>query len=414
MHLFLFIIYSMVCRFLLQRMRFFRDSGIRPAVLLLLFAIRVAAGCLHNFLAWRYFPHHGDIWAFFQGSAITRHELFHDFHAFIADNSTWAYMPYNAVVCLHVIFNFFSFDDLYINTLFFSFGVFAGSIALFRAFRGFFGNDLLCSFCALGIPSTVFWTACIDKDGVIFLSLGFLFYHLYEAFTKGWNKKRAIGCLLFLGLAAFFRASIAVSLVPALVFLLPPRKARAIFAIMGLALVMIVLIKPPVFSGVLSYFSDQQEIFQRLEGHSRLFLPRLEPTPGSFWQLLPTALLNGFLQPLPGMGGQALYLIFSIELLLIWSILIFAVVSLLHPGSASLVPSPGSALNPVPVSYAFRFARCCLVFSFIGMLLVGYIIPFAGAIVRFRSLYLPFLLAPFIHILSRQPFFQRLNHRLTH
>src|ERR1700733_8725211 len=216
MHLLLFVIYSIVLCYLLLRMRFFRDSGIRPNLLLLLFALRVAAGCLHNIIAYRFYPNHGDIWAFFQGSFITRQELFHDFPAFIADNSTWAYLPYNVVVFLHVIFNFFSFGNLYINTLLFSFGVFAGSIALFRAFRGFLGNGLLSGACALLIPSTLYWTACVYKEGLIYLSLGFFFSQHQAALAMGWNNKRVVLCLLFFLLAVFFRAGIAVSLLPGL------------------------------------------------------------------------------------------------------------------------------------------------------------------------------------------------------
>jgi hypothetical protein len=418
MHLFLFVIYGIVCCFLLQRIRFFRDSGIRPSVLLLLFALRVATGCLHNFVAWRFFPNHGDIWAFFQGAAITRYELFHDFHAFIADNSTWAYMPYNVIVCLHVLFNFFSFGDLYINTLFFSFGVFAGNIALFRAFRGFFGNDLLCAVCTLLIPSLLFWTACVYKEGFIFLSLGYFFYHLHGALSDGWNKKRAILCLLFFCLAAFFRASIAVSLAPALLFLLPRRTMRIALTITLISVALISILRPTLFQGVLSYFSDQQEKFQILAGHSRLYLPELEPTAASFRQLLPRALLNGFLEPLPGAGGQPIYTVFAVELLLAWSLVILAFASLLRPRPPLSAISPVRALPrrilPPHSQFSFPFACCCLAFSLSGMLLIGYIVPFAGAIVRYRSLYLPFLLAPFVHILRRQPFFQRLNDRLCH
>jgi len=39
-------------------------------------------------------------------------------------------------------------------------------------------------------------------------------------------------------------------------------------------------------------------------------------------------------------------------------------------------------------------------------------IPFAGAIVRYRSIYLLFLLAPFLHSLRTLPFLQRLNENL--
>ena len=458
MHLLLFVIYSIVLCYLLLRMRFFRDSGIRPNLLLLLFALRVAAGCLHNIIAYRFYPNHGDIWAFFQGSFITRQELFHDFPAFIADNSTWAYLPYNVVVFLHVIFNFFSFGNLYINTLLFSFGVFAGSIALFRAFRGFLGNGLLSGACALLIPSTLYWTACVYKEGLIYLSLGFFFYQLQAGLAMGWNNKRVVLCLLFFLLAVFFRAGIAVSLLPGLAIWMliggsgsktgksakadspkgsssfgsnaaPRPFARIVLAITLACIAILGFVKPAAFSGVFSYISGQQEEFQSLQGHSRLYLPRLEPTTASFLRILPAALLNGFFQPLPGVGGQPVYLVFSIELLLVWCIVLFACATLLRrpPGSAVLRQRPSSAppsgSDPAQRSAAQAprpgkgqpstgFAICCLVFSVCGMLLIGYIIPFAGAIVRYRSLYLPFLLAPFFQLLGRQPYFKRLNERI--
>src|SRR5450631_2842123 len=109
MHIALFVIYGIVLCTLLPRMRFFRDSGIKPSVLIGLFALRVATGCLHNFVAWRFYPNHGDIWAYFSASSITRHELLHDLHGFIADNNTWAYLPYNLIIFMHTLFNFLSF-----------------------------------------------------------------------------------------------------------------------------------------------------------------------------------------------------------------------------------------------------------------------------------------------------------------
>jgi hypothetical protein len=55
------------------------------------------------------------------------------------------------------------------------------------------------------------------------------------------------------------------------------------------------------------------------------------------------------------------------------------------------------------------FGVGCLVFALLGMLIIGYIIPFAGAIVRYRSIYLPFLLAPFLDILRELPVVQQCN-----
>jgi hypothetical protein len=46
------------------------------------------------------------------------------------------------------------------------------------------------------------------------------------------------------------------------------------------------------------------------------------------------------------------------------------------------------------------------------MLLIGILVPFAGAIIRYRSIYLPFLLAPFLDRLAHYPLVKRINARL--
>src|SRR5258708_22057768 len=156
MHVLLFIFYGLVGCYAITRIPFFRNSGIRPAFLLLYFGLRVATGCLHNVIAYRYYPNHGDIWLFFNHSFTTRHELFTDFSAFWAHNSTLAYLPHNLIEWMHVLFNFLSFDNLYINTLLFSFFTLGVPIALFRVFNSRFRNALLSACCLLLLPSPLF------------------------------------------------------------------------------------------------------------------------------------------------------------------------------------------------------------------------------------------------------------------
>ena len=66
--------------------------------------------------------------------------------------------------------------------------------------------------------------------------------------------------------------------------------------------------------------------------------------------------------------------------------------------------------SPFP---AFPFAVFCLVFALTGMLIIGMVIPFAGSIVRYRSIYLPFLLAPFLHALYGFSLFSRFDDWLS-
>src|SRR5258708_1087520 len=158
MHILLFILYGIVLCFLICRMPFFRKSGIRSGWLLFFFGFHVLVGCLHNIIAYRFYPNHGDIWRFFENSFVTRHELLTDFNTFLADNSTWAYMSHNVIIMIQMVLNWLSFDDLYINTLLFSFPVFLGSVALVRVFRDRFPGDPLTALSVLLLPSPLFWT----------------------------------------------------------------------------------------------------------------------------------------------------------------------------------------------------------------------------------------------------------------
>src|SRR5258708_37220774 len=154
MHILLFLFYAVVLSWVLLKRRFFSD--IRPVWLIFFFALRVAIGCLHNWIAYKYYPHQGDIWLFFRDSFVTRHELSIGFSVFWADNSSLASLPHNLIEWMHVLFNFLSFGNLYINTLFFSFFTLGVPIALFRVFNSRFRNALLSACCLLLLPSPLF------------------------------------------------------------------------------------------------------------------------------------------------------------------------------------------------------------------------------------------------------------------
>ena len=418
MHILLFIFYGIVGGYALTRIPFFRNSGIKPAALLVVFGLRVAAGCLHNIIAYRYYPNHGDIWLFFNDSFTTRRELFTDFHTFWADNSAWAYLPHNLIEWMHVLFNFLSFDNLYINTLLFSFLTFAGAIALFRVFASRFPDDALTAGCVLLLPSTLFWTACIHTEGILYTILGFFFFTLNRLLAGGGiSIRRVLLCLFLFALAVFFRPAILIGLLPATLFWIISEKTpryRKFLLPAGAAALLLLLSIPHLSSSLLQHLSARQQEFQALTGNSRIYLPGLDSTWGSFGRVLPRALLNGFFQPLPGSGGQVIYGAFATELGLIWLIIVVALFQMafsrsrpsspLHSGPTLSQSLPAG--RPVTLT---AFGISCLLFSILGMLLIGYIIPFVGSIVRYRSLFLPFLLAPFLHILRKTGLSSSLN-----
>jgi hypothetical protein len=180
----------------------------------------------------------------------------------------------------------------------------------------------------------------------------------------------------------FFRFAVAIILIPALLAWLltlhpPPRRQSWIIGGIGTAIILILL-----QTRLLDDLAAQQHSFMVLKGNSLLYLPTLDGTWTSLLRAIPAALRNGLFEPLPGSGGQRIYQLFALELLCIWTIAAAAIAAAIVKRS---VPSP--------------FSLCCLILALAGMLQIGLIIPFAGAIIRYRSIYLPFLTAPCLYSL---------------
>lgn len=407
MYVLLLILYYIICTIGVARLPFIRKSGIRPVPLQLLFIIHVVTGWLHNYIAWRFYPEHGDIWTYFQYSNLEGYRLFHDFELFWYYNSHWDHFSHNGITFIHILLNPLSHNNLYINTLLFSFPVFLGNIALFRVFRQRFPYDPLVAFCVFLLPSTLFWTACVHREAVLYMLLGFLLFHVHRLLTRGFSLRHLGSGLLCFILMLCFRTNFALLLLPALYFwwLAESRRAQRKTLLTGLlvALLFLVLIMPILdLPGILT---RRQQEFIGLEGHSRLALPAMDGTWAGLWTTLPAAIRNGCFEPLPGSGARNIYWAFALENGLVWTIVVIAILRTVRNRRDPLVLSPETILSP--------FGLFCLTFALPGMVLIGMMIPFTGAIVRYRSIYLLFLLAPFLHSLRALPFFQAINERLS-
>ena len=424
MTILLILIYGLACGYAIWKMPFVRRSGIHPLILLLLFGLHVVTGWVHNVISWRYFPEHGDIWFYFRMSFLFRHRLFHDFGQFLTDNSRWTYVSHNGMIYVQLLLNALSFGRLSVNTLLFSFPVFLGNIALFRVFRDRFPHDLLPGFAVFLLPSTLFWTAVIYREAMLYMLLGFFLFNLHRLLTTGYSPKRlfwCVGCFLLIG---YFRGTVILVLFPALLvwgWLERPAIRRSLLTatLIGMAgLILLLVLTHYDLAGVIA---ERQHEFYSLEGHSRLPLPALTGSWANLFQTLPAAVFNGLFQPLPGSGGQPLYLAFALELVASWLVVVLALIKVLNrrrgrhstssavsPQNARPLATPPAPLQPAAPHTASKpgaplvtpFGAFCLVFAILGMVSIGLIVPFAGAIVRYRSIFLPFLLAPFLHSLT--------------
>jgi hypothetical protein len=400
MYVLIFAIYFFLFSLALTRIPFFIKSNIKPVFILVLFTAHAATACIHNWIAYRYYPNHGDIWFFFNDSLLMKQDLLANPSKFISGifsgnnnfdltgiHTSRFVFQYEFMKYVNIIFNFFSLNNFYVNTLIFSFVSFFGNIALFRFFKSLYKNNVISALCTLLLPSTLFWTSVIHKDGLLYTATGFFCYYFFRLLSQQ-SLKNILLSLLFLAVAFLSRPNIFIPLMPAVIFWLAAKKIVILkpFTILAsvIALTGIIFFADSILhAGLMENITIRQKEFRELTGNSRIYLPILEPTLTSFLSVLPIACINGFFQPIPGFGGQAHYIFFSIELIIIW---------LLVANTAYLIFSKKNS------SFS-RFDCAIVFFSVAGMIIIGFTIPFAGAIIRYRSIYLPFLIAPCLNVL---------------
>jgi hypothetical protein len=399
----LFIAYFVFFCWLITKIKFITNSGISKKILVGLFAVKVFAGVVYGFI-YSKIPNYevdADTWQFFLESKAETALLFNDpvnyltniFHNPYEDgyrrflttgNSYWNDLKSNSMIKLVSVFNIFSFSQYYTNVIFFSFISFMGPVALYRLFYKIFPgkNMLLLTGCFL-IPSFLYWCSGIHKDGLIFMFIAFIMYHTDKITRDGFSSKRLIYIFLCLLLIFPMRNYVSIALLPPLAawFIAEKFKQKrwlvfcAVYLLCGIVFFTSRFINPKI--NLPLSVSMRQSEFLQLNGNSRIETTQLLPGLKSFVRNLPEAINHSMLRPYPTEIKNITYIPAAIEVIL------FTILVLLF------IIRRKNIFNHSPVLFGFFFSISILV-------LIGYIVPFTGAIVRYRSLLLPLLVTPLL------------------
>ncbi len=411
----LFLCWAAGISLLIHRWRFFHSAGLRNGLFIFIFLLYGTVGCLHVWIAWNYYPAHGDIWNFFQWSLEIKKTILHDPGSLgkyystqgldmglTSNHSGWTRWQYQLIVLVYACFNFLSWDNVYTNTLLFSFFTLIGKTLFFKVLNRRYPRALLSTvFLSFFIPSVVFWTSPIHKEGVLIICFGLLLSGIDGMMRRQVSVRNTVFVLLSLVIIFLIRKLVLLSLVPAIVLWMLverwPLKQRAILLVAAASAILFLLISmvSPVSTKILALIASRQSEFLALEGGSKLVVPLLTNSAGSFFHGLPYALLNGFLMPLPGTGGQVIYSVFGLETIFLWLFAGWGLFLLLKSESPYAPPD------------GFRIFSA--LFAISACLLIGYIIPFAGSIIRYRSILLPFLFLPFFPTVCEHTRFAKLH-----
>lgn len=389
----------------------------------LFLGIKIIAGSLYGYIYGRFY-HGDDTWGLNHDAWIQYQRLLHapglfwkglftlhpspDAALYFGEFSTrLEYWEFGLVTRIMAPFNLISQGNYYINIVFFSFLSFWGAYYFYALI---IANLSECSpistishshklafphsrklasaqFAPLRVSlflflPALFWLSGIRAEGLLLLFTGLLLYYFYR-----WITRPGIGntlvCLLCFGLLFILRSNFALLLVPALVawwlslrFRMAAPKAFGLVYGLLFLLVLVSSFLPPPYN-ILRPVVQAQQSFFALHGNTRFDLTPLEYNMASFLAVAPEALVNTLLRPWPWEAKGALQWLVALENIIVWICI------------AVCIARGGKTIKLV---FHQPLAWVLLCIALTGYLLIGFIVPFPGAIVRYRVLPELFLL----------------------
>jgi hypothetical protein len=400
---FLFFFYLFLLSWLLTRIPFVQKSGLKARIVIALFVIKIIAGMFSGWMLRN--DMNSDTWIYHKDALVEYHLLFNSPSEYFTNlfytgyqygydgilqfhNSYWNDLKTNLMVKFVSVLHIFSFGHYYVNVILYNFLVFFGHIALFRIFGNVFKNSskLLIVTCFL-LPSLLLFSSTLHKEGLIFSAISITCYCFYMLINfKGFATRKILMVVLLLLLIFLFRSYIVIVLIPALfAWFISYRKKYSpeiVFSSVFIVSVFIFFSTPYFIPSVnLPQLVVQKQMdFLSLEkANSFIGINPLLPDFKNFLINAPQAFNHALLRPYLGDYSLSFPLAPFIAELMLYQFL-FMLFLFFRVKNATDKP----------------FIFFCTTFSLIVLLIIGYTVPILWAIIRYRSIYFPFLLTPII------------------
>ncbi len=275
--------------------------------------------------------------------------------------------------------NFIVYVVIY-NSLFF-----LGQLLILKTFNEIFPTKrTLFLLVIFFIPSVWFWCSGVHKDGFLMMSLAGFFYNLNKIVLNNKNKISSKILLAFFFFMVFaIRYYILIALIPAVVLFLINAKVKAharkislgFLALYSISILFIGKILPQF--NLLNVFVIKQQQFLKLLGGSFIGLEPLHAAPLQFIKNIPSALNHTLMRPYIWEAKDALYLLSGLETIVLLAIMVYLILN-------------------VDLKIKHPLILSIIVLSFAMFMVIGLIVPFSGAFVRYRSCYFPILFCALI------------------
>jgi len=212
MQILLPILYALLFIFLIYKIIFFAIPSISRNAIAVVFILKIIAGA---FLWWLYTHHYpgADLLDYFNDGKTLFNVLLQDPALFFqivfqgasyaelySWNDSFEHILYNdahTMIVLNALLHFFSFGNFHVHTVFMCFLSILGLTALFKAFLPYFENGKKLLFIAVFlIPSVLFWSSGVLKEGLLFFGIGMFLYATNFGFRTTYNWRHLVAIVI--------------------------------------------------------------------------------------------------------------------------------------------------------------------------------------------------------------------------
>lgn len=413
----LLIFYILLFFWVLKKWKFFSNSGITTKSLWAIFSFKLVIGFV---LTWIYTIHYpdrfdADIFKYFDDSEVMYNALYsnpidflkmllgigndneHFFNNYYVEMNNWskafdfnAFNDSRTMIRINALIRIFSMGNFHIHTLVFTILSMIGFTFIFKTFKSLFTNKKGALIIAVFlIPSVVFWSSGALKESILIFGMGALIYSLKRLMDEKFHIKYIPIFIISIILLFFIKFYVLVALTPCVIGYVIAVKFKIkrpiiiysiVLAICGLAALNSEKISPRF--DLLKTMVHKQKDFIRLaevtDPGSQFELTKLEPSFMGILKVVPEAILNCFIRPLPSNGNNAIYLPAIFENIVILTLLLLSVFTFIKQ----------KTLLSIELKNMLWF---CITFTLLLFIIIGTTTPVSGALVRYKVPALPFL-----------------------
>ncbi len=303
-------------------------------------------------------------------------------------NNKYLYNDNRTMIRINAIMMIFSGGCYYVHVFFFCMMTLLGKLFLFKSFQNLFKEKKSLLFIAVFlIPSVIFWSSGILKEGFLFLLMG-IFIWSFERWSDQPKSIQHLRLILLSLFGLFFvKFYIAVALLPGLISVFwikrknyrkPFLKTTIVHLCFVAAAVTFHIISP--FHSFLNGLQWQKKSFyglaQTMNSGSVVKTMELHDNFYSFFANVPEGLFNAFFRPFPWDGLHSPVILAAAMENILFLIIFFLTIKWFKKA------------NPKNATYFFFFSS----FTLILFTLSGVVTPIIGTLVRYKIPAIPFML----------------------